>query len=73
VSDITFKRLGTAGNAVVLLIPAVMRAKLHWLKGDWIQLTLDDTANTITLKAVPHDQLRPAPPKPTQEHSELPL
>lgn len=49
--DTAFKKIGTAGNCKVVVIPAVMLAKLHWLKGDWLELTLDDVAGTITMRA----------------------
>lgn len=51
-AKVAIKRLAKHGNTLLIPIPAVMRAALSWLRGDFIELTLNDEQRTLTLKAV---------------------
>lgn len=58
----TFRQLAQNGNSYTVALPALVRARLRLLKGDWIEMLFDESAETITIKAVDRREIELAPP-----------
>jgi bifunctional DNA-binding transcriptional regulator/antitoxin component of YhaV-PrlF toxin-antitoxin module len=72
VPKVAYKRLAKHGNGVLVLIPAVMRHALSWIQGDFVELLLDETAGTITLRATHPRTVGPTPPQRVRDVADVP-